>query len=459
MFFTIDNELKISYPTPEVLNAIKKDLTFDNPEYVARKRMGKWTGNCPRNITLYREEKDGQGDIHYFVPYGYMYALQGFMRKENTYSWLKFQPKVDYHSTLELRPYQETAVTAMLRHPYGILQSRPATGKTIMGIAMIARRGRRALWLAHTKDLVDQAYTQAKKYLDKSLLTVSTEGKVKIGAGITFATVQTMSSFVALERYKNYFDIIIVDECHRVCTSAKSVGMFYKVVNTLAAPYKYGLSATVHRADGMIGATFAILGNVTYTVPDSAIENQVMPVRVDAIYTNVGYNDCFLDADGTMIFAKYINYLAENTHRNNIAAEMLAHEKHPCLVLTDRIAQSQLLYDAIGREDARVVTGKTKIEERRAALADMRTGRANILFASYNLAKEGLDIPRLSRLYMLTPHRDSAVIEQAIGRIARIHPDKEDAICYDFVDNTIYAQKSFRRRLRIYRKIGCEIHT
>ena len=143
-----------------------------------------------------------------------------------------------------------------------------------------------------------------------------------------------MSSFVALERYKNYFDIIIVDECHRVCTSAKSVGMFYKVVNTLAAPYKYGLSATVHRADGMIGATFAILGNVTYTVPDSAIENQVMPVRVDAIYTNVGYNDCFLDADGTMIFAKYINYLAENTHRNNIAAEMLAHEKHPCFAFS-----------------------------------------------------------------------------------------------------------------------------
>jgi superfamily II DNA or RNA helicase len=113
----------------------------------------------------------------------------------------------------------------------------------------------------------------------------------------------------------------------------------------------------------------------------------------------------------------------------------------------------------IGREDARVITGKTKREVRQAALEDMREGRANILFASYNLAKEGLDIPRLSRLYMLTPHRDSAVIEQAIGRIARVHPDKTDARCYDFVDNTIYAQKCFKRRLRIYRKIGCEIYT
>ena len=455
MFFTIDNEIKISYPTPEVLTAIKKDLTFDNPEYVTRKRMGKWTSNTPRHITLYREEADNQ----YYVPFGYMYALKGFMRKENTYSWLKFQPKVDYHSTLELRPYQQTAVTAMLKHPYGILQSRPATGKTIMGIAMIAKRGRRALWLAHTKDLVDQAFTQAKKYLDKDLLTVSTEGKVKIGKGITFATVQTMANFVSLNRYKDYFDIIIVDECHRVCTSAKSVGMFYKVVNSLAAPYKYGLSATVHRADGMIGATFAILGNVTYEVPYSAIENQVMPVRVDAIYTNVGYNDCFLDADGTMVYAKYISYLAENTHRNNIAAEMLAHETHPCLVLTDRLSQSEALFNMIGREDARVITGTTKKELRRQALDDMRLGRANILFASYNLAKEGLDIPRLSRLYMLTPHKDSAVIEQAIGRIARVHPDKDNAVCYDFVDNTIYAQKCFRRRLRIYRKIGCEIHT
>jgi superfamily II DNA or RNA helicase len=138
---------------------------------------------------------------------------------------------------------------------------------------------------------------------------------------------------------------------------------------------------------------------------------------------------------------------------------MLAHEKHPTLVLTDRLSQSEILFKAIGRQDARVITGKTNKEVRRAALDDMRLGRANILFASYNLAKEGLDIPRLSRLYMLTPHRDSAVIEQAIGRIARVHPDKTDAIAYDFVDNTIYAQKCFKRRLRIYRKIGCEIHT
>lgn len=455
MFFTIDNEIKISYPTPEVLKAIKRDLTFANPDYVNRKRMGKWTGNVPREICLYREE----GDDYVYVPYGYMYALKGFMQKDNCYSWLQYQPRVDYHSTLELRGYQEKAVMNMLRHPYGILQSRPASGKTIMGIAMIARRGRRALWLAHTKDLVDQAYTQAKKYLDKSLLTVSTEGKVKIGTGITFATVQTMANFVGLERYKNYFDIVIVDECHRVCTSATSVGMFYKVVNSLAAPYKYGLSATVHRADGMIGATFAILGNVTYEVPFEDVEHQVMPVSVEAIYTNVGYNDCFLDADGTMVYAKYINYLAENVHRNNIAAEMLAHETHPTLVLTDRLSQSETLFKAIGRQDARVITGKTKREVRQAALEDMREGRANILFASYNLAKEGLDIPRLSRLYMLTPHRDSAVIEQAIGRIARVHREKTDARCYDFVDNTIYAQKCFRKRLRIYRKIGCEIYT
>ena len=58
MFFTIDNEIKISYPTPEVLKAIKRDLTFANPDYVNRKRMGKWTGNVPREICLYSEEGD-----------------------------------------------------------------------------------------------------------------------------------------------------------------------------------------------------------------------------------------------------------------------------------------------------------------------------------------------------------------------------------------------------------------
>lgn len=85
----------------------------------------------------------------------------------------------------------------------------------------------------------------------------------------------------------------------------------------------------------------------------------------------------------------------------------------------------------------------------------MRNGKKTIMFASYSLAKEGLDIPRLERLFMVSPQKDYAIVTQAIGRIARTYKGKKDPICYDFVDNSIYFKKSFLKRSTTYRKNKC----
>lgn len=87
----------------------------------------------------------------------------------------------------------------------------------------------------------------------------------------------------------------------------------------------------------------------------------------------------------------------------------------------------------------------------------MRSGRKHFLFASYSLAKEGLDIPRLDRLYLTTPKKDYAVVTQSIGRIARTFEGKQDAICYDYVDRIGFCENQYKRRKTSYRKAGCRI--
>ena len=85
----------------------------------------------------------------------------------------------------------------------------------------------------------------------------------------------------------------------------------------------------------------------------------------------------------------------------------------------------------------------------------MRTGKKRYLFATYSLAKEGLDIPRLDRLYLTAPERlcgDSS----GVGRIARTTDGKEQPIAYDYVDCIRSLQKSFKQRCTSYRKCGCE---
>jgi superfamily II DNA or RNA helicase len=106
--------------------------------------------------------------------------------------------------------------------------------------------------------------------------------------------------------------------------------------------------------------------------------------------------------------------------------------------------------------DGKMTTKKGKAE-REKAIEDMRAGKKRYLFASYRLAKEGLDIPRLDRLYLTTPQKDFAVIVQSVGRIARTFEGKDNPICYDYVDDITYLVNAYKQRCRHYKKSGCEV--
>ena len=99
-----------------------------------------------------------------------------------------------------------------------------------------------------------------------------------------------------------------------------------------------------------------------------------------------------------------------------------------------------------------VIDGKTKKDIRENAIQEVRDGKEKVLFATYGLAKEGLDIPRLDRLILASPHKDKATIIQSIGRIERKFKGKENPICYDLVDPIVYFQKIYKTRCSYYRK-------
>ena len=106
--------------------------------------------------------------------------------------------------------------------------------------------------------------------------------------------------------------------------------------------------------------------------------------------------------------------------------------------------------------DGKMTTKKAKAL-REQAIEEMRQGRKRYLFATYSLAKEGLDIPRLDRLYLTTPQKDYAVITQSIGRIARTFQGKGEPVAYDYVDDGIqYLVRSYKKRCTTYRKCGCK---
>lgn len=454
---TVGSTITVEYPSKELVRWCEKNLIISNPEYAKKLRMHFWLGDTPKDLYLY--ESHGEALI---LPYGVLRDILPMISSAKAYRAFTGRTEVNFDCSVPLYDYQREAVDAVKDQKFGILQSRAGSGKTQMGIALMAELGLKTLWLTHTKDLLNQSKARAELYMSSDLIGTITEGKVNIGSGVTFATVQTMCR-LDLERYRDIWDVVIVDECHRCSGTPTAMTQFYKVLNNLAARHKFGLSATVHRSDGTIKATYALLGKVVYTVPDEAVADRVMQVGIKRCYTGTGLSRECLNTDGTLNYTKLITYLCEDFDRNHfIGSEIAANAEHPSLVLSDRLDHLEALMATLPqsmRAKAVMISGKMTSKagkaEREKAIEDMRQGKKLYLFATYSLAKEGLDIPCLERLYLTTPQKDYAVVTQSIGRIARVYDGKKLPVCYDFIDDAGYLIKAFKRRCSTYRKNGC----
>lgn len=458
----IANRIYIEDPSEEVQEWVKENLKFPNPEYVKKERMGFWTGRTPKELRLY--EWNGNTLV---LPFGVCREIIPLLKGTFVSCDFRQDTIISYTGKpISLYDYQKEAVLKMMAAKYGILKATTGSGKTQMGIALIRALRRRALWLCHTADLLNQSRDRALQYMDENLIGTITEGKVNIGVGVTFATVQTMAN-LELTQYRDYWDVVIVDECHRVSSSATSFTRYEKVLNHLSARHKIGLTATPERSDGLIKATYALIGKVAWEVPDESVADRVMGVKVRRLDTSVELDEeMCLNDDGTINYVKLIEYLTTHEGRNKqIAKEIMNNKGHSCLILSERLNQLETIRAMLPyemQEESAFINGKMQSKkakvEREQALEDMRTGKKKYLFASYSLAKEGLDVPILDRLFLASPAKFSSVITQAVGRIRRTSEGKETPVVLDFVDEDIgYCERAFKERCRSYRKMNAEI--
>ena len=101
-------------------------------------------------------------------------------------------------------------------------------------------------------------------------------------------------------------------------------------------------------------------------------------------------------------------------------------------------------------------TKKAK-QERKEALEKLDNCEIDCIFATYQLAKEGLDVPNLKYVVFATPEKDETTIIQSAGRVGRKANCKDYGTVIDFVDNFGMYRGWAKKRLSHYRKIDAEI--
>ena len=459
MKFILSNKITIENYSPEILAYCESALSFTNPDYIKKEEMGKWTGNTQREIVLF--ERAGN---RLYIPFGECKNIYKQFKNDISCVESRIYPVRErkYGSNINLYDYQKNAVQAVLRAKNGILVAPCGSGKTQMGLEAVARIGGKTLWLTHTTDLLTQSLNRAKQCfgLPSSEYGTITAGKVSVGNTITFATVQTASN-IDLSQYKNEWDCVIVDECHKAVGSPTQMMMFYKVLSALSARFKLGLTATPYRADGLERCMFALLGGIIHEVPQSAVAGNTVPVMVK--FVNTGYSpdvEAITNGDGTLNYSKLIENISEDKKRNAVIVAQInrAVTNGAVLVLSDRIKHLELLeklvYFYFQHKTARLGIASTKAEKDRRAriLTDLNNGALNVVFATYKLAKEGLDVPNLRTVVLACPVKDKTTVIQSAGRVARKADGKDFGTVIDFSDDFGMLKGYEKKRRGYYKK-------
>lgn len=144
--------------------------------------------------------------------------------------------------------------------------------------------------------------------------------------------------------------------------------------------------------------------------------------------------------------------------RRNDAAIMFANcgaSQSPTLVLVPRISLGETY--AIRINGSVLVHSKMPKKARREAMEEFRTGNIKTMIAT-SLADEGLDLPNVKTLVMVSGGRSVQKTIQRASRALRRAPGKNEAYIHDFRD--VFhplAQAHAKKRLKCYQQLGCAI--
>lgn len=435
---TVKDKVFIQNLTMELITFITTTLWVRNPKYLSAIKSGnKWAiRGVPQKLYYYEKIEND-----YYVPYGFKTRLVEFLiQNDISYELVEetaYNPiQLTYKRELSLYDYQQEALTSLTASNNGILLSPAGSGKTRMGLALIGKRQVRTLWLTNKTELLTQARQGYNEFYKEKSGTI-TGGKVNIQQ-VTFATVQTMSK-LDLNAYKDLFDLVIVDEVHNVSGSPTTLMQFYKVINSLNAKYKVGLTATLFDKPNEASSTpLFLIGEIIHEIPISKVP------RINATYQVVNLetppSDDYLRPDRTTDFAKQQTYLTNDFQRNvDIIENLLACQGKHNIVLSTRIEHLEILKDMLSTFgiESEIMIGKTNKTKRERVKQAVESGECRYLLSNYALSKEGLDIPILDTLHMVMPIREKKGVIQSIGRVERLHKNKTSAMVYDYVDYKI----------------------
>lgn len=342
--------------------------------------------------------------------------------------------EIDLTFTNSLRDVQtlvcERCVKYMRKNGGGLLSVPCGFGKTVCSIYIASRLGLKTLVIVHKSFLIKQWIRNLMDFLD---IDVSKIGIIRqnkcdvIGKDFVIGMIQTISK----REYEGVFDnfgLVIYDEAHHVASK-----FFSKSLLKTGSQYTLALTATPYRGDGMIKIMYWYLGGTMY--------RERIKINKNVIVKIINYR-----SSNKSLFApkkkwikgkmrsdtgKMTTNICNINSRNQKIIDIITHIRRSdpdrkILILSGRTVHLDILKEGVDeliKEDidnniidedeiySCYYIGDTKPIDRQEA-----EDHGDIIFATYEMAKEGLDIKHLNTVILASPKKD---VMQSVGRIMR----------------------------------------
>lgn len=339
---------------------------------------------------------------------------------------------------MELRPYQQAALTAVLDEwdrgvDKTLLVLPTGTGKTIVFSAVAeeaVKRGGRVLILAHRGELLDQAADKLRKATGLvSALEKAESSCLGSWYRVAVGSVQSLQRQSRLDRFSpDYFSTIIIDEAHHCLSDG-----YQRVLEHFSAAKVLGVTATPDRGDmrnlGQYFETLAYEYTLVQAIRDgylSPIKALTVPLRLDLSSVGVQNGDFKVGDLGTAL----------DPYLNAIADEMLKNcADRKTVVFLPLVKTSQKFRDILNAKGFRAAEVNGESDDRAEVLRDFEAGKYNVLCNSM-LLTEGWDCPSVDCVIVLRPTKIRSLYSQMVGRGTRLYPGKDHLLLLDFLWHT-----------------------
>ncbi|MCE2722938.1 MAG: EcoAI/FtnUII family type I restriction enzme subunit R [Burkholderiales bacterium] len=328
----------------------------------------------------------------------------------------------------------------------------------------VPSRQPRILFLADRNILADQAYNAFSAFPEDALVRIEPadirkKGKVPKNGSIFFTIFQTFMSGPPVdgkpspyfgEYPPDFFDFIVIDECHRGGASDES--NWRDILNYFSPAVQLGLTATPKRKDNV--DTYAYFGEPVfiYSLKDGINDGFLTPFRVKQISTSLDdyvftSDDFVIEGDveqGKRYEEKDFNRIIEIKEREKARVEIFMsqiNQQEKTLVFCANQAHALLVRDLINQTKTssdpnychRVTANDGALGEQHLRdFQDNEKSIPTILTTSQKLST-GVDARNVRNIVLLRPINSMIEFKQIIGRGTRLFDGKEYFTIYDFV--------------------------